>query len=173
MSKIVIENELIRLRETTPEDVERVIAIERDEENRRYVYNWPKERHLESIQSEDERHFMVEDQKNGKVVGYIILSSMTSPHDVIEFDRITIDIKGKGYGRQCVRLIKKLCFETYGCHRLWLDVFDDNPKARKLYESEGFVFEGTLRECKKYEDGYRSMHILSMLSQEYGKAENR
>lgn len=167
MSIIVIENEILRLRETTPEDLELVLAIERHEENRRYVYNWPKERHLEAIESEDEKHFMVEEQEKGQVVGYIILSSITSPHHVIEFDRITLSEKGKGYGRQCLRLIKKLCFQAYGCHRLWLDVFDDNPKARKLYESEGFIFEGTLRECKKYAEGYRSMHILSMLSYEY------
>ncbi|RQD69131.1 MAG: N-acetyltransferase [Tindallia sp. MSAO_Bac2] len=169
MSNTVIENEIIRLRNTTPQDIDRVLTIERDKENRRYVYNWSWERHLESLRSKEEEHFVVEDQKSGKIVGYIILSSIGSPHDVIEFDRITIDEKGKGYGRQCVQLIKKLCFENYGCHRLWLDVFDDNPKARALYESEGFVFEGTLRECKKYEDGYRSMHILSMLSHEYKK----
>ncbi|SFH68512.1 Protein N-acetyltransferase, RimJ/RimL family [Tindallia magadiensis] len=169
MTKIVIQNDIIRLRDTTPQDLDQVLRIERNEENRRYVYNWPKARHLESINASEEKHFVVEDQVKGDVVGYIILSSIGSPHNVIEFDRITIDKKGKGYGRQAVRLIKQLCFESYGCHRLWLDVFDDNPKAKALYESEGFVFEGTLRDCKKYEDGYRSMHILSMLSNEYKK----
>ncbi len=163
----VIENKLIRLRETVPKDVDWVLSVERDPENRDYVYNWTKARHLKCIASPDEKHFMIESIDNDSKIGYIILSGLTSEHDVISFDRITIAGKGKGYGRQAIRLIKKLCFEQYGCHRLWLDVFDFNPRARALYESEGFVMEGTLRECKKINGEYMTMHVLSMLAHEY------
>jgi diamine N-acetyltransferase len=172
MSTTVIENQLIRLRETTPKDVDWVLSVERDPANRDFVYNWTKARHLKCIASSDEKHFVIESIENDTTendakIGYIILSGLTSEHEVISFDRITIARKGRGYGRQAIRLIKKLCFEQYGCHRLWLDVFDFNPHARALYESEGFILEGTLRECKKICGEYLTMHVLSMLAQEY------
>ncbi|SMP60309.1 GNAT family N-acetyltransferase [Anoxynatronum buryatiense] len=167
MTQAVVENQHIRLRQTAPEDLDWVIATEQHPDNREYVYNWPRERHLAGIASEDEKHFMIMRVEDDCPVGYVILSGLASEHQVISFDRITIAEKGRGYGRQTVRLIKQLCFETYKCHRLWLDVFDFNPRARRLYESEGFVFEGTLRECKKKGDDFLSMHVLSMLEREY------
>ena len=53
----------------------------------------------------------------------------------------------EGYGREAIRLVKKLCFEELSLHRLWLDVFTTNVNAIRLYESEGFQYEGELREC--------------------------
>ena len=167
MEPIVIENKLLRIRETGEGDLGWVLATEGHPDNREHVYNWSMDRHKACIKSSDERHFIVEEQDLGRRVGYVILSGLDSEHEVISFDRIVIADKGRGYGRETVSLIKKLCFEVFECHRLWLDVFDGNPQARKLYESEGFVFEGTLRECKKRGSVHLSMHVLSMLSHEY------
>lgn len=165
--QIVIENSFVQLRLTDEADLAWVLETERHPENRDYVYNWSRERHLACIDSKDEAHFMVLRKPDLVPVGYVILSNLQSQHDVISFDRIVVREKGKGYGRKTVRLVTKLCFEEYKCHRLWLDVFDFNPQARKLYESEGFVFEGTLRDCKKQEGNYLSMHVLSLLAPEY------
>lgn len=63
--------------------------------------------------------------------------------------------------------MKQICFEILGFHRLWLDVYDDNERAIKLYESEGFVKEGILRDNIRTESGYRSQRIYSMLENEY------
>lgn len=166
---IAIENSLLQLRLTEESDLDWVLETERHPENRDYVYNWSRERHLACIDSKDEAHFMVLRKPDLAPVGYVILSDLESQHDVISFDRIVIREKGKGYGRQTVRVVTKLCFEQYGCHRLWLDVFDNNPQAKMLYESEGFVFEGTLRDCKKREGNRLSMHVLSMLASEYAR----
>lgn len=170
--QIVAENSYVKLRFTEERDLAWVLETESHPENREFVYNWSRERHLACIASENEAHFIVERKPDLAPVGYVILSDLNSQHDVISFDRITIREKGKGYGRQTVRLITKLCFEEYKCHRLWLDVFDFNPQARKLYEAEGFVFEGTLRDCKKKEGNYLSMHVLSMLASEYASRKN-
>ncbi|SCY90880.1 GNAT family N-acetyltransferase [Alkaliphilus peptidifermentans] len=170
MNTILIKDEDIMLCPTTPNEIDEILEIERvqqDEENRRFVYLWSKERHLESIEMEDELHLVIRSNKHEGIIGYIIISGLSNQHDVIEFDRIALRERGKGYGRKSVRLIKTLCFENLKCNRLWLDVFDYNEKAYRLYKSEGFVHEGTLRQCKKYNDSYYSMHIMSMLKEEY------
>ena len=97
----------------------------------------------------------------------MILFGLSNPNKVLEFRRITINEKGLGFGREAIRLLKQLCFELFHFHRLWLDVYDDNERAINLYESEGFVKEGILRENIKSESGYRSQRIYSMLENEY------
>lgn len=110
-------------------------------------------------------------------VGYLILDDISDPHNNIQIRRIVVTEKGQGYGRQSLRLAKKLVFETYGAYRLWLDVKPYNSRAKSLYESEGFVVEGTLRDCvqlNESHDLYRdqgqrraSLTIMSLLRPEY------
>jgi RimJ/RimL family protein N-acetyltransferase len=63
--------------------------------------------------------------------------------------------------------MKQVVFEQFHAHRLWLDVRDFNTRARALYESEGFVVEGTLRECQKWQGYYSSLVVLSILEEEW------
>jgi len=75
--------------------------------------------------------------------------------------------RGKGIGRECLQLICRYCFEIKGFHKLWLDVFEDNERAIKLYVSAGFQQEGRLRDEILGENGFRSLLIFSMLEDEY------
>ncbi|MBW4687892.1 MAG: GNAT family N-acetyltransferase [Komarekiella atlantica HA4396-MV6] len=104
---------------------------------------------------------------NATRIGYIILAGLLDPNQSIEFRRIVITEKGKGYGIATVEMVKQLAFETYNAHRLWLDVKVQNKLAQSVYKKAGFVVEGTLRECLKFEGGYDSLIIMSMLRQEY------
>ena len=67
------------------------------------------------------------------------------------------------------QLIKQQAFEQLGAHRLWLDVMAHNDRARNLYRSEGFLEEGTLRECMLVGGEFVSLVIMSMLEDEYWK----
>ena len=42
-----------------------------------------------------------------------------------------------------------------------------NTRAKALYDGEGFVVEGELREAVKVADGFDSLVVLSMLAGEY------
>jgi RimJ/RimL family protein N-acetyltransferase len=98
---------------------------------------------------------------------FIILVGLNNPHQSLEFRRLLITDKGHGYGRATLRIVKQLAFEQYRVHRLWLDVRAHNRRAQQLYQSEGFVIEGTLRECVKVDDRFESLIIMSLLSSEY------
>lgn len=62
--------------------------------------------------------------------------------------------------------VKQYCFGVLSAHRLWLDVLEENARARSLYESAGFVREGVLHECIKREDGFHSLVVMSILDSE-------
>ncbi len=68
-----------------------------------------------------------------------------------------------------MKLIKKIIFEQSDAHRLWLDVRYKNHRAQRLYQSEGFIREGVLRECILYNQNYESLIVMSLLRAEYHK----
>ncbi len=156
---------LIQLMFTIKEDLPKIIELENHPDNTKYIGAYSTERHFHVIENPDEIHLTF--KENGKFIGYAILKGLDNPNDVIELKRMTIAEKGKGFGRAAFKAIKKYCFEKLNCHRLWLDVFDFNERARHLYRTEGFKEEGTIRECIKRTDGYYNLVLMAILKQEY------
>ena len=149
---------------TEEADLDYVLNTEHDNQNRQYIIPWSRKQHLEAMVSPSMAHLIVWNQTR---VGYVILSGLLDPNQSIEFRRIVISEKGRGYGKATVALIKNFAFETYNAHRLWLDVKAQNHRAQAVYKTAGFVIEGTFRECLKSEEGYESLIIMSMLQREY------
>jgi len=164
--EILIENSQVRLALTKVQDLDFVVMAEGDDENSDFVGQWPLDQHMQAISDEDVLHLVIKDAKN-KSVGFVIIRGLLNSNDSIELMRIVVADKGKGYGRQVLKLVKRWCFEVQGAHRLWLDVLDHNVRAQHLYKSESFVCEGVLRESDKYEGVYHSQLIMSILKKEY------
>jgi RimJ/RimL family protein N-acetyltransferase len=158
---------MVHLRNTTPDDLGFVLAAEQHPDNRPYIGQWSYEEHRNTIAQPDAGHFVLEAQPGGPAVGYAIVLGLASPHQCITLQRLVVTHKGEGHGRAALRAVKRLAFEEYGAHRLWLDVKEHNQRARALYLSEGFVEEGTLREHVRGDDGFDSMVLMGMLRHEY------
>ena len=171
MNIMVIEENWV-LKETREQDLDRVLEIEGKEENLAYVYNWSRSQHLDTMNNRDQKHLCLWDPTEERIMGYMILAGMQSPHESLELMRITIDEKGEGFGKEAIRWVKNFCFDTLGYHWLWLDVFTNNHKAISIYRQLGFTEEGILRDCKKYGDSYRSMMLFSILEGEYKEHAN-
>ena len=160
-------NHNVRFRPTRPEDLDFVMAQEVHDENSAYIRHWSREKHLTAIYDPNFAHFIVETMQDEQPVGFVILIGVQEPDGNLEFKRIAISEKGNGYGREAVRLIKKFAFEETRTHRLWLEVVENNDRAFKLYESEGFVTEGTHRESAVMGGQRVSLIAMSMLRREY------
>jgi len=157
----------IRLKPTVEKDVNFVLQAENHQDNSAFIGQWTKQQHIESLSNNDIAHFIIERITDNYPVGYTILKGLTDINQIIELKRIVITHKGKGYGREALQLIKKLSFEELSVHRLQLDLKEYNLRAKKLYESEGFITEGCLRECLKTSNKWESLILMSMLKQEY------
>lgn len=156
----------ICLRRTTKADLDFVLGAEQTAENRVFVSVWTREQHGAALESEGLSHFVIENL-DGEPVGYIILAGLADANQSVEFRRIVVTEKNRGYGKKALREIKKLAFDELKAHRLWLDVKETNARARHLYEAEGFITEGVLRECLKTDGNYESCVVMSMLRGEY------
>ena len=58
-------------------------------------------------------------------------------------------------------------FVDLAAHRLWLDVYTDNERARRTYRALGFVEEGTMLDCIWQGGKFRPLVLMSMLESEY------
>ncbi len=157
----------ILLRATREDDLDFILNAEQSAENRPFVTMWSRDQHREAASSEDQRSLIIETVADGRRAGYILLAGLASEHQSIEFRRIVVTEKDKGYGREAFRLVKEIAFYQLQAHRLWLDVKEHNARARHVYQSEGFIVEGVLRDTVKTNDGYESIVIMSMLRDEY------
>lgn len=156
-----------RLRPTMQSDLDFVLSLERDPANLPSITPWERTQHEAAIRFPDFRHFIVEGGDHLASVGFLILSGCKSRNQSLELKRIVVQHKGRGFGRAALRLAKKVAFDDLGAHRFWLDVRTHNARARGLYESEGFVLEGTLREALRGAAGFESLAVLSMLHSEF------
>ncbi|MBB3192121.1 GNAT family N-acetyltransferase [Halomonas cerina] len=136
----VLEAPGVHLRPTQPSDFAFVCTAESAPENRRNIELWSRADHLACIDREDCSHLIIEDDE-AEPVGYVILQGLTSAERDMLLRRIVITRKGEGIGRRAVEAIIRLCFDTLGFRRLWLEVHADNTSARQLYERLGFRVE--------------------------------
>jgi diamine N-acetyltransferase len=157
----------IQLRPTCLADLDFVIDAENHPDNRDFVSQWTRQAHEEAIASPNMGHFIAE--ASGEIVGYAIVQDLQDPNQCIGILRLVITQKGYGYGKAVLRLLQKCAFEEWNAHRLWLDVKDYNDRARHVYESVGFRFEGVMRECVKRGESFESFAILAILRHEYHK----
>lgn len=161
--KLFEHNKEFQTRLTAEIDLDLVMQYEYLE--RRFVTDWAWNTHIQAINNPNVAHLMI-DYKMVPVAN-IILIGLEDPNKSLEFARIVVYDKGKGIGRKILQAVKRLTFENLQFHRLWLDAITYNTSAFELYKSEGFILEGTLRECDFYDGKYQSLHILSLLSHEY------
>jgi len=155
------------LRLASPNDIPAIIALERTPGARDFVGQWSEDRHRTTLAGGDARYFVSETER-GEVQAYAILRGVHEDSRAIELKRIVVAVPERGLGRLMLKELMRIAFHELGAHRLFLDVFDDNTRARHLYESLGFQYEGVLRDAARREDSWRNLRLMSILESEYG-----
>lgn len=167
MSNQIYNFKRLTLRTTSEDDLDQIIDMERADDNIPYIRQWSFEQHRNAIHDDNITHMMVMNKETEEIIGYIILIGLKNRDRSLEFKRMVITHKNQGYGRETFQFVKKLFFEDYNFHRIWLEVMDSNKAGFHLYESEGFKTEGTHREALKLDGEYHNLIVMSMLEQEH------
>ena len=154
------------LRLAVPADIPQIAALERSPVASEFVGQWSEERHHATLASADARYF-VADGPDGSLSAFAILRGLQETSGSIELKRIVIAMPGRGLGRRILLELLDIAFQQFGAHRLFLDVFEDNPRALYVYRSLGFVHEGTMREAARRGSTFASLHLMSLLDREY------
>jgi len=72
-------------------------------------------------------------------------------------------VYGRGYGTEITGLVVDFVFASTPLHRLSLEVYDFNPRARRVYEKCGFRLEGRLRDALLWEGTRHDALVMSVL----------
>ena len=73
----------------------------------------------------------------------------------------------QGYGTETMRVMCRYGFEELNLNRIWLRVYETNPRGRNAYQKAGFVHEGTLREAEYKRGRYIDVHVMSVLKSDW------
>jgi diamine N-acetyltransferase len=164
------------LRPAIAEDIPRIVALERTPGARQFVGQWSEERHRAALRGGDTRYLLseseisettVNEKPPGTLEAYVILRGLSEDSGAIELKRIVVAVPERGLGRKILSEVIRMAFEEFHAHRLFLDVYEDNARARHLYESLGFVYEGTMRDAARRGETYCNLRLMSMLEEEY------
>ena len=156
----------MHIRDASPEDIPRIVRLEHRHEFHTFIGTWPEAKHAKTFADEDSAYLAVEDDTH-EVVGYAILLGVASPDKSIELKRVVISAPGKGHGKQLLHFIASRVFNEYRAHRLFLDVYETNPRAKHVYATFGFSEDGILREAAFRDGHFYSMTLMSILDREY------
>jgi RimJ/RimL family protein N-acetyltransferase len=175
----VIYGEHIRLRHIEREDLPNFYAWLNDPEVRRGLAlylplsNAEEERWYESRLNDppDERPLAieVEDGEMWKLIGNcgfhnIEWRNRSSEVGIFIGDKACWN---RGYGTQVMRLLLRHGFNTLNLERIFLRVFEDNPRAIRAYEKAGFVHEGRMRQAEFRDGRYLDVLLMSALRSEW------
>lgn len=156
---------MIRLRRAGFADLAYVVALERQFTEMGLVGCDSEEVHRQRMEGADTAYLVIE--REGQPAGFVILCGLGSSNRSIELKRIAVSEPGMGTGREALRQVASMAFAELSAHRLWLDVYTDNERARRTYRAIGFVEEGIMRECIWHGNRFRSLALMSLLEREF------
>ncbi|WP_237742773.1 GNAT family N-acetyltransferase [Actinopolymorpha alba] len=118
---------------------------------------------------DDRLDLAVVERATGRYVGEVVLTQLDRDNRSCSFRIALIGAHavGRGMGTEATRLVLAYAFETIGLHRVDLEVFAFNPRARHVYEKVGFVYEGTKRHALRWDEAWIDAGIMAILADDW------
>lgn len=166
----------IVLRPLTASDAAAMYASLSEPEARRLT-GTQAEHTLEDVQRHCERIESAADRVDygivvgGRLIGEVVLNNIDPANESADF-RIAIwqpVDRDKGFGSQACQLMIHHGFESIGLNRIALEVYAFNPRARHVYEKQGFVFEGTRRQALLWNGEWIDATAMAILRSDYDR----
>ncbi|GAB2934904.1 GNAT family protein [Nonomuraea fastidiosa] len=106
---------------------------------------------------------------DGAFVGEVVLNELDTDNLSCNLRIALIGARafGKGYGSEAIELVLGHAFRTTPLHRVRLEVFDFNERARHVYEKAGFVMEGVERDALLWEGEWHDVVVMAILRPEW------
>lgn len=117
----------------------------------------------------DRLDLTIVERSSSEPVGEVVLNGLDPDNRCCGF-RINLHgahLFGRGFGTEATRLALAHAFDTVGLHRIRLEVYAFNPRARRVYEKVGFVHEGTMRDALYWDGSWVNAELMSILAGEW------
>ncbi|MFJ5267679.1 GNAT family N-acetyltransferase [Streptomyces sp. NPDC088358] len=116
----------------------------------------------------DRLDLAVTDRATGELVGEVVLHDWNPAGRSCTFRTlIGPHGRGKGIGTEATRLILGHGFEQLRLHRISLELYRHNHRARRVYDKVGFVEEGVRRQTQFRDGQWRDETLMAILADEW------
>jgi len=154
---------LLQIRIATQGDLEAIMAIERMP-----GYEWLVGRSStafhEKAMADPDYVYLVGCTADDAVAAIAILRDLSNPMGNTCLKRFAVVSPGQGLGKSMLAGVINWVFEHTQTHRFWLDHIITNHRARAVYEANGFVREGIMRQAYQTPDGERvDLAMMSLI----------
>jgi RimJ/RimL family protein N-acetyltransferase len=175
-AKPTLAGELVLLRPVEAADAAGLLAI--DSETKRLTGSnrdgWFTLGNLENWYAtraghDDRLDLSIIERATGEWAGEVVLNELSLPNESCGF-RIALQgprFYGRGLGSEATRLVIDYAFKVVGVHRIELEVYDFNPRARHVYEKIGFVHEGTKRDALRWDGEWVDCHCMGLVEHDW------
>lgn len=102
----------------------------------------------------------------GEYLGEVVLNAFDADNASMNFRIVLkhLEVRGRGYGTEATRAVVEHGLDAVGLHRIQLDVFTFNPRARRVYEKSGFVAEGVRRDALLWDGQWVDAVTMAVLA---------
>lgn len=170
-TKPTLVGERTILRPVSADDAEGLLDLVSDEAGNRLTGTRGVELTLEAARAwygsrgeqDDRLDLAVIDRASGEYAGEVVLNELEREDRSCNF-RIGLRpaFQDRGLGSEATRLVIDHAF-AIGLHRVGLEVYAFNPRARRVYERAGFVYEGTKRDALLWDGEWTDAIVMSIL----------
>jgi diamine N-acetyltransferase len=136
---------VITLRPAAPSDIAFIMACERRPGYEPFVGRWAEEKHRAVMADKGFRYLIASD--GDAPLGFVILHATWLRPQNLYLKRIAVHDADKGNGKHILAALTDWVFTETDTARFWLEVVQDNPRARHVYRSLGWVEEGIVRDA--------------------------
>lgn len=113
----------------------------------------------------------VVDNASGAVVGEVVINDVDPGNASAGFRTLLGPAgRGRGLGTEATRMVVDHAFVRCGLHRISLEVYAFNPRARRVYEKVGFVSEGVLRDALLFDGEWIDAETMAILRPDWEAA---
>jgi RimJ/RimL family protein N-acetyltransferase len=116
----------------------------------------------------DRVDWAIQENGTGRWAGEAVLNELDADNHSCAF-RILLQgpaFYGRGLGTEATRMAVEYAFSV-GLHRVELEVYDFNPRARRVYEKVGFRHEGIKRDALRWDGGWVDAHLMAVLATDW------
>lgn len=155
------------LERARPSDVAAIVAMETQPGMSRYIGRWPAERHLRNL-DDSGSHYLVMRGASDMLDGFAIVTAYAPKFRWFELSRIVVREPGGGRGSDFLDAVLAYAFDRANAHRIQLEVYEDNVRARRAYARAGFREEGLLRDAVTRDGKWVPLVLMALLENERG-----
>jgi RimJ/RimL family protein N-acetyltransferase len=98
-------------------------------------------------------------------IGNITLRNVDRENGAAEMSIVIVDkaAQGQGLGTDALNCLVDFAFGELRLERVYLHVFDYNPRAKRSYEKAGFETDAILRNARFHHGRHHDVHLMSIV----------